>query len=221
VVSATEPAARKGHAVSEIIQVLVVDDHPLLRGGIAALLGAEADVTTVAEAANGFEALTAFREHQPHVTLMDLQMPGMGGIDAIMAIRSEYPRARIIVLTTYEGDVLAQRALKAGAQAYVLKGQAREDLVETIRAVHQGQMRVQPDIAQGMASHTSFASLTAREVEVLSLVASGHSNRSIARKLVIADETAKGHVKSILAKLGANDRTHAVTLGLRRGIIQL
>jgi DNA-binding NarL/FixJ family response regulator len=207
--------------MSETIQVLVVDDHPLLRGGIAALLGAETDVALVAEAADGFEALTAFREHQPHVTLMDLQMPGMGGIDAIMAIRSECPSARIIVLTTYEGDVLAQRALKAGAQAYVLKGQVREDLVDTIRAIHKGQMRVQPDIAQGLASHTGFASLTAREVEVLSLVAGGHSNRSIARKLVIADETAKGHVKSILAKLGANDRTHAVTLGLRRGIIQL
>ena len=203
------------------IRVLAVDDHPLLREGIAALIANQPDIELVGEASSGHEAIEKVRSLRPDVTLMDLQMPGMSGMDAIIAIRSEHPAARIVVLTTYGGDALAERALKAGAQAYVLKGLVRKDLLETIRVVHAGSKRISPEVAAELASHTGEAGLSAREIEVLSLVAVGQSNKIIAAQLFISEATAKGHVKSILAKLGANDRTHAVTLALRRGIIQL
>lgn len=203
------------------IRVLAVDDHPLIREGIAALIANQRDMQLVAEASSGREAVEKFRTTHPDVTLMDLQMPEMGGIDAITAIRQESPTARIIVLTTYGGDALAERALKAGAQAYVLKGLVGKDLIETIRVVHAGSKRISPDVAEQLARHTGEAGLSAREIEVLFLVAAGQSNKLIAAQLFITEATAKGHVKSILAKLGANDRTHAVTLALRRGMIQL
>jgi DNA-binding NarL/FixJ family response regulator len=203
------------------IRVLSVDDHPLLREGIAALIANTTDMKLVAEAANGYEALEQFRVHRPDVTLMDLQMPGMSGIDAIIAIRSEYPAARIIVLTTYAGDVLAKRALKAGAQAYLLKSHVRKDLLDTIRAVNVGQKKIDPEVAVELAGHTADEALTQRETEVLALIAGGNSNKLIADQLSISEETTKSHVKNITAKLGANDRTHAVTLGLQRGIIEL
>ena len=203
------------------IRVLAVDDHPLLREGIAALIGPESDIKLVGEAASGVEAIEKFRALHPDVTLMDLQMENMSGIDAIIAIRGEFPAAHIIVLTTYDGDALAERALKAGAQAYVLKGSVRKDLLETIRAVHAGSKRVQPQIAAELASHVGDERLSAREIEVLSLAASGNSNKLIAFRLSITEETVKGHMKSVMAKLRASDRTHAVTLALRRGIIDL
>jgi DNA-binding NarL/FixJ family response regulator len=175
----------------------------------------------VGEASTGREALEQFRSTQPDVTLMDIKMPDMSGIDAIIAIREEYPDARIVVLTTYEGDVLAWRALKAEAHAYMLKGNVRKDLADTIRAVHRGARQIEPTIASQLGGHMTDSALTVREVEVLTLIAGGDSNRSIATRLQINEGTAKTHVKNILAKLGANDRTHAVTLALRRGIIQL
>jgi DNA-binding NarL/FixJ family response regulator len=195
------------------IRVLVVDDHPVLREGVAVLVSQQPDLLMVGEASTGREALEQFRTTRPDVTLMDIKMPDMSGIDAIIAIRQEYPDARIIVLTTYAGDVLAWRALKAGAHAYMLKGNVRKDLADTIRAVYHGVHRIEPPIAH--------AALTDREVEVLTLIAAGNSNRSIATRLAINEGTAKTHVKNILAKLGTNDRTHAVTVALRRGIIQL
>lgn len=203
------------------IRIMSVDDHPLLREGIAALLANQKDMKLVAEASTGKEAIAQFRSHQPDVTLMDLQMPEMDGIDAIIAIRSEFREARIIVLTTYAGDALAQRALKAGAKAYVLKNHVRKDLLDTIRAVHGGVKRIHPEVAAEIAAHAADDSLTAREVEVLSLISGGRANKVIADELSITEETVKGHVKSILSKLGAKDRTHAVTLALKRGIIQL
>ena len=203
------------------IRILAVDDHPLLREGIAALLANQTDMKLVAQASTGKEAIAQFRSHQPDVTLMDLQMPDMGGIDAILAIRGEFRDARIIVLTTYRGDSLAQRALKAGAKAYVLKNHVRKDLLETIRAVHAGAKRIHPEVAAELAAHAADDPLTAREIEVLSLIAAGKANKLIADQLSISEETVKGHVKSILSKLDANDRTHAVTVGLKRGIIQL
>ena len=203
------------------IRLLAVDDHPLVREGIAALVAAQPDIVLVAEAADGRAALDMFRTHRPDVTLMDMQMPGLSGIDAIIAIRGDFPDARIIVLTTYEGDDLARRALRAGAQAYILKSSVRKDLLETIRAVHRGQKRVQPEVATNMASHLDDEALSTREIAVLELVAAGNSNRQIGTRLGIAEETVKGHVKSILAKLRANDRTHAVTIGLKRGLIVL
>jgi two-component system, NarL family, response regulator len=203
------------------IKVLVVDDHALLRDGVATLLAKEPDLLLVGEASDAREAIDQHRAHRPDVVLMDLQMPGMSGIDAMIAIREERPEARIIVLTTYEGDVLAQRALKAGARAYVLKSRVRKELPETIRAVHRGLKRIDPLVALQIADHTTEALLTSREIEVLTLIAAGNSNKQIAHNLAINEETAKSHVKNLIAKLGANDRTHAVTLGLRRGIIQL
>jgi DNA-binding NarL/FixJ family response regulator len=204
-----------------VVRILAVDDHPLLREGIAALIRNEPDMELVAEASNGREAIEQFRKVQPDVTLMDVQMPDMSGIDALIAIRQEAPRAKIIVLTTYGGDALAMRAMKAGAQAYVLKGLVRKDLLETIRAVNRGQKRIHPDVAVELAQHSGESTLTAREIEVLSLVAAGNSNKRIAASLNITEDTAKGHLKSILAKLGASDRTRAVTLALKRGIIEL
>ena len=204
-----------------VVRILAVDDHPLLREGIAALIANEPDMKLVGEASNGREAIDQFRKVQPDVTLMDVQMPDMSGIEELIAIREEAPNAKIIVLTTYGGDALAMRAIKAGAQAYVLKGLVRKELLETIRAVNRGQKRIHPDVAVELAQHTGESALTAREIEVLSLVAAGNSNKRIAAYLSITEDTAKGHLKSILAKLGASDRTRAVTLALKRGIIQL
>jgi DNA-binding NarL/FixJ family response regulator len=206
---------------SQPIRILAVDDHPLIREGIAALIANQTDMKLVAEASTGQEAIAQFRSHRPDVTLMDLQMPDMSGIDAIIAIRSEFRDARIIVLTTYAGDALAQRALKAGALAYVLKSHVRKDLLDTIRAANVGTKRIHPEVAEQIAVHAADDSLTPREIEVLTLIASGNSNKLIADQLSVTEETVKGHVRSILSKLGANDRTHAVTLGIKRGIIQL
>jgi DNA-binding NarL/FixJ family response regulator len=202
-----------------VIRVLTVDDHPLLREGIAAVLLGQADMVLAGEAASGEEAVERHRALQPDVTLMDVQMPGMNGIDAIRAIRHEFPHARIIVLTTYEGDALASRAIKAGAVGYLLKGMLRKDLLDTIRAVHAGKRRIPVAIAVELAQHHADDVLTAREVEVLHCVASGHANKAVANQLAISEETVKTHMKSIMAKLAANDRTHAVTIALRRGII--
>jgi DNA-binding NarL/FixJ family response regulator len=204
-----------------VIRVLAVDDHALLRDGIAALIGNQTDMELVGEASNGREAVELFRQHQPDVTLMDLQMPEMGGIDALSAIRGEFPEARIIVLTTYAGDVQVFRALKAGARAFLLKGLLRKELLETIRAVHAGQKRLPPEIAAEIAEHATDDTLTRREIDVLRLIAGGNANKEIAAQLSLTEETVKGHVKNILAKLDANDRTHAVTIGLKRGIIEI
>lgn len=201
------------------IRILVADDHPLLRGGIAALIGTERDMRLVAEAATGLETIEQFRVVRPDVTLLDIQMPEMSGIDALIAIRSEFPTAKVIILTTYGGDVLAQRALKAGASAYVLKGFVRKDLLDTIRAVHMGQKRIHPQVAAELAAHVGEDPLSEREIEVLRLVAVGNSNKEIGQHLSITEETAKTHMKRIIAKLGANDRTHAVTLALDRGVL--
>jgi DNA-binding NarL/FixJ family response regulator len=209
------------NGVEKPIRVLIVDDHPLLREGIAALLSAEADMEAVAQAFTGREALEQFRRKRPDITLMDLQMPDMGGIEAIIAIRAEFPDARIIVLTTYKGDVQVLRALKAGARGYLLKGQVNTELLEIIRAVHRGQKRIPPEIAAELADHASEDDLSPREIDVLRLVAAGNGNREIAARLSIAEETVKNHITHILAKLGANDRTHAVTIGIRRGFIEL
>jgi len=201
------------------IRVLAADDHPLLREGIAALIGTQTDMQLVAEAATGHETVAQFRAVRPDVALLDIQMPDMSGIDALIAIRSEFPNAKVIILTTYGGDVLAQRALQAGAYAYVLKGLVRKDLLETIRAVHVGQKRIHPEIASQLASHLGDDSLSDREIEVLRLVAAGNSNKEIGTHLHITEQTAKAHMKRIIAKLGANDRTHAVTLALNRGFL--
>src|SRR5690242_17417294 len=203
------------------IRVLAVDDHPLLREGIATLLAAQPDMKLVAEASNGREAIEQYRTHRPDVILMDLQMPEMNGVDAVIAICSEFPAARVIVLTTYTGDVQVMRALKAGARGYLLKNLLRKELLETIRVVHAGQKRIPPDVASQLAEHATDETLSAREIEVLRLVAGGNANKEIAAQLSITEETVKGHIKNILAKLGANDRTHAVTIGLKRGIIDL
>lgn len=203
------------------IRILTVDDHPLLREGIAAVLANEADMVVVAEAGNGSEAVEQFRTHRPDVTLMDLQMPHMGGTDAILAIRKEFPDARIIVLTTYSGDAQAVRAFNAGASGYLLKNMVRKELVETIRVVHGGKKRIPPEIAVEMAEHHTDDALTGREIEVLREVAAGNANKVVALHLAVSEETVKAHMKNILSKLGANDRTHAVTIALKRGIIEI
>jgi DNA-binding NarL/FixJ family response regulator len=208
-------------SVPERIRILTVDDHPLLREGIAALVNAESDMKLVAEASNGEEAIKQFRLHRPDVTLMDLQMPALNGIEAVARIRAEFPDARIIVLTTYTGDVQALRALKAGARAYILKGHVHRELLEAIRAVHAGKKRIPPEVAAELADHAAENELSSREIEVLRLIASGNTNKLIADQLSIREETVKSHVTNILSKLGANDRTHAVTIGLKRGIIDL
>jgi DNA-binding NarL/FixJ family response regulator len=201
------------------IRVLAVDDHPLLREGIAAVLEGEQDFELVAEATNGKEAVDYFRVHRPDVTLMDLQMPGMNGIDAMLAIRTEFPNARFIVLTTYQGDVQALRALKAGAAGYLLKSMMRKELLDTIRIVHSGRRRIPPEIAAELADHVTDDALSDREVDVLRRVATGNSNKIIASQLNVSEATVKGHMKSILSKLGANDRTHAVTIAMKRGFL--
>jgi DNA-binding NarL/FixJ family response regulator len=204
-----------------LIRILTVDDHPLLRKGIAALVNAESDLKLVAEASNGKEAIAAFRSHHPDITLMDLQMPEVDGLEAIEAIRTEFPEARIIVLTTYSGDTQVLRALKAGAKGYILKGYVHRELLDTIRAVHAGQKRIPPEIAAELADHATDDALTGREIDVLRLIATGNANKQIADHLSIGEATVKSHVTNILSKLSANDRAHAVTIGLKRGIIEL
>jgi len=206
---------------TKTIRILTADDHALLRQGIASLVELEPDMELVAQASTGREAIEQFRRHRPDITLMDLQMPDISGIEAIIAIRSEFPDARIIVLTTYAGDVQVVRALKAGARGYLLKGDVHTDLLETIRAVHAGRKRILPEVAAELAMHTAEDHLTARELEVLKLIAKGNANKEIAAQLAVAEDTVKSHVGNILEKLGANDRTHAVTIALKRGIIEL
>ena len=204
-----------------MIRILSVDDHPMLREGIAAVLASEQDMSLVAEASNGREAIELFRTHQPDVTLMDVQMPEVNGIDAIIKIREEFPNARIIVLTTYSGDAQAARAFKAGASGYLLKNMVRKELIDTIRTVHAGKKRIPAEIAVEIAEHHSDDALTEREIQVLRGVAAGNANKRVAQLLNVSEETIKAHMKSILSKLGANDRTHAVTIALKRGIIEI
>ena len=209
------------NTTSNPIRILLADDHPVLRQGIQALAADEPDMQFVAEASNGREAIEQFRKLRPDVMLLDLEMPEVNGIDATIAIRNEFPEARIIILTTYSGDVRISRALKAGARGYLLKSLLRKELLDTIRAVHAGQKRIPADLATQVADHLADDSLTLREIEVLKAIASGNANKLIAEQLSITEETVKGHVKNILAKLDAHDRTHAVTIGLKRGIIDL
>ena len=203
------------------IRILAVDDHALVRQGIAVLVGTQPDMTLVAEASNGREAIQQFRTHRPDVTLMDLQMPEMNGFDAIVAIRGEFPDAKIVVLTTYQGDVQILRSLKAGAQGYLLKNTFHKELVETIRAVHAGRKALSPEASYEIAEHATDDALTPAEISVLRLIAAGNANKQIADQLKITEETVKSRVKSILSKLGANDRTHAAMIGMKRGIIEL
>ena len=202
------------------IRILAVDDHPLFRSGIAALLATQPDMSLVAEASNGREAIERFRAYQPDITLMDLQMPEMNGLDAMIAIRDEFPEARIIVLTTYTGDVQVLRAMKTGARAYLLKNLLDKELLQTIRAVHAGKKTLAAEASFELAEHATDDALTPGEVEVLRLIAAGNANKQIAAELSITEETVKGRVKNILSKLGANDRTHAAMIGIKRGIIQ-
>ena len=205
---------------SSPIRILSVDDHPLIRQGIAGLVATEADMNLIAQAANGREAIQQFRLHRPDITLMDLQMPEMSGLDAIIAIRGEFPEARIIVLTTYAGDVQALRALKAGARAYLLKDSLHKELLATIRAVHAGKKSISPEVSFGLAEHATDDALTPAEVRVLRLIAEGNANKEIAAQLSTSEDTVKGQVRNILSKLGAKDRTHAAMIGLKRGIIE-
>lgn len=203
------------------IRVLAVDDHPIFRQGIAGLVAAQSDMCLVAEAANGHEAIQQFRAHLPDVTLMDLQMPEMNGLDAMIAIRAEFPDARMIVLTTYIGDVQVLRALKAGARGYLLKNSLHRELTDTIRAVHAGRKILSPEVSFQLAEHAGEDSLSPAEIRVLRLIAEGYANKEIGAQLAISEETIKSQVRSILSKLNANDRTHAALIGLRRGIIEL
>jgi len=203
------------------IRILLADDHPLLRDGVAGLIADQLDMELVAEASTGHEAVAQFRKHKPDVTLLDLQMPELGGLEAIKAIRAESPEARIIILTTYKGDAQVLSALRSGAQAYLLKSTLRRELLDAIRTVHSGQKRIPPEVAAQLAEHAADDPLTLRELEVLKLIAAGRANKMVASELAITEETVKGHVKNILSKLGASDRTHAVTIALKRGIIEL
>jgi DNA-binding NarL/FixJ family response regulator len=203
------------------IRILAVDDHVLARQGISVLLGTEPDMALVSEASNGREAIQQFRAHRPDITLMDLQMPEMNGMDAIIAIRGEFPDAKIIVLTTYKGDVQILRALKAGAQGYLLKNTFHKELIQTIRAVHAGRKALSPEASYEIAEHATDDALTPAEINVLRLIAAGNANKQIADQLSITEETVKGRVKNILSKLGAHDRTQAAMIGLKRGIIEL
>jgi DNA-binding NarL/FixJ family response regulator len=203
------------------IRILSVDDHPVLRQGIAALVAGQSDMSLVAEASNGREAIQQFRAHHPDVTLMDLQMPEMSGLDALNAIRGEFPEARIIVLTTYTGDVQVFRAIKAGAHAYLLKNSLHKELLETIRAVHAGKKALSPEASYQIAEHSTDDALTPAEIRVLRLIAEGNANKEIAAQLSVSEETVKGQVRNILSKLGANDRAHAAVIGVKRGIIEV
>src|SRR5215470_4351539 len=203
------------------IRILCVDDHPLLREGITAIINNQSDMSLVAEATNGSEAIQKFRDHQPDVTLMDLRLPDMSGIDALIAIRADFPEARIIMLTTFEGDVEIQRSLEAGARGYLLKSMPPKELVEAIRQVHAGKKRIPPQLAARLAEHLGDESLTEREIEVLRHIAGGNRNRDIAERLFISEETVKVHIKHIMEKLGATDRTQAIAIAVRRGIIEL
>jgi DNA-binding NarL/FixJ family response regulator len=203
------------------ISVLLADDHPMLREGIAAVIQGESDMAVVAEASNGREAVERYREFRPDVTLMDLLMPQMDGLVAVEAIRAEFPEARIVILTTYRGDVQALRALKAGAAGYLLKSTIRTELLEAIRSVHAGRRRIPPEIAAELAEHAAEEALSGRELKVLKFVAAGNSNKQVAAHLCVTEDTVKAHMKNILSKLGANDRTHAVTIAIKRGIIQM
>jgi DNA-binding NarL/FixJ family response regulator len=209
--------------MSEIrtIRVLTVDDHPLLRAGISGAINAQPDMSVVAEAADGEEAIASFRIHRPDVTLMDIRMPKTNGIDAISAIRKEFPNARVVVLTTYGGDIQALRAFKAGAVGYLLKSMLRTELIDTIRLAHAGMRRIPPEIALELAEHAGDDTLTTREIEVLRDVAKGSSNKVIASRLAISEHTVKGHLKNILSKLDASDRTHAVMIALKRGFLDI
>ena len=208
-------------SVPNVIRILAADDHPLLRKGIAALVNGEPDMKLIAEASNGEDAIEKFRLHRPDVTLMDLQMPGLNGIEAISRIVGEFPGARIIVLTTYKGDAQVTGALRAGARAYLLKANVHLELLEVIRIVFEGRKRIPPEIASELAEHATEDALSGREIEVLQLIATGNSNKMIADRLSIGEGTVKTHVANILSKLNANDRAHAVTIGLKRGIIEL
>ena len=203
------------------IRILAVDDHAVVRQGVAVLIGTQSDMTLIGEASNGREAIQQFRTHRPDVTLMDLQMPEMNGFDAIVAIRAEFPDAKIVVLTTYKGDVQIFRALKAGAQGYLLKNAFHKELIDTIRAVHAGKKALSPEASYEIAEHAMDDALTPAEITVLRLIAAGNANKQIADQLSISEETVKSRVKSILSKLDANDRTHAAMIGLKRGIIEL
>lgn len=208
-------------SVSSRIRILCVDDHPLMREGIAAVIRNEPDMQLVAEAASGREAISSYREHRPDVTLMDLRLPDIGGIEAMIAIRSDFPNARVIMLTTFEGDAEIQRALEAGAQGYMLKSMPRKQLVEMIRRVNTGRKQIPPEVAAHLAEHFGSEQLSKREIEVLEKIAGGNRNSDIAALLFISEETVKGHIKHIMEKLGAGDRTEAVAIAIRRGIIQL
>jgi DNA-binding NarL/FixJ family response regulator len=202
------------------IRILSVDDHPLIRQGVAGLLATQTDMNLIAEAANGRDAIQQFHRHRPDITLMDLQMPEMNGLDAIIAIRGEFPEARIIVLTTYAGDVQALRALKAGARAYLLKDSLHKELLATIRAVHAGKKSMSAEVSFQLAEHATDDALTKTEIRVLRLIAEGNANKAIAAQLSTSEDTVKGQVRNILSKLGAKDRTHAAMIGLKRGIIE-
>ena len=202
------------------IRILAVDDHPVVRQGIAGLVAVHSDMSLIAQASNGREAIHQFRTHRPNITLMDLQMPEMNGVDAMIAIRGEFPEARIMVLTTYTGDVQVLRALKAGARAYLLKNSLHKELLETIRAVHAGKKTISPEVSFQLAEHATDDVLSPAEVRVLRLIADGNANKDIAAQLSVSEETVKGQVRNILSKLGANDRTHAAMIGLKRGIIE-